>query len=237
MKEALSIVCNYVYRRGAGTSLRTPFGSRFFHHEPFGVHLAMFSGFGGLGDDSDGPRFGNYAEKSAAAERREKAATNAFDKMLAGAGTNPATPMAKFELLPPHVHLTGPCWRDFKKHVGRFPGWSVSRRVATEEEKSKSGETRKGAVHFVECAYKPPKPGKAAKPPTAAPKSTSSITTTPAPTVMPAEEAGFTKAQRSGAEKKEKKPAAGSATSSQPAAKKTKSNGGKGAALPGSQSF
>ena len=30
------------------------------------------------------------------------------------------------ELLPPAIHLTAPCWRDFKKHVtANFPQWKV----------------------------------------------------------------------------------------------------------------
>lgn len=67
------------------------------------------------------------------------------------------------ELLKPSVHLTAACYRDFRKYVEGYAQWSVSRRQATPQEKLDSGETRKGAVYFIDVTYKKPAPVKGKK--------------------------------------------------------------------------
>ena len=110
-------------------------------------------GFGGgtFGwEEDDGLNRGAWAEKSGAAAGREESARAAFTalrlKTLAAVPEKATT----YELLKPATHLTHPCWRDFKTWVGQHDGWSVKRREASPVEKRQSGETRKGAVYFVD---------------------------------------------------------------------------------------
>eukprot|EP01082_Thalassiosira_pseudonana_P014296 g13025.t1 g13025 contig7:705047-706126(-) len=56
----------------------------------------------------------------------------------------------------PMMHLTGPCWRDFKKAVRKNKGWDVKRFAATEEEKKEHKVQRKGNVYFIDAIYTVP---------------------------------------------------------------------------------
>ena len=49
-------------------------------------------------------------------------------------------------LLDPSCHLTSASWSDFSKWIRSHPGWMAKRRVASEEEKKASKETRQGKV-------------------------------------------------------------------------------------------
>ena len=61
------------------------------------------------------------------------------------------------QLLKPSCHLTEACWKSFRKHVCGIEGWAAKRRVASEEEKKRHGETRKGKVYFVDVIYTVPR--------------------------------------------------------------------------------
>merc|ERR550519_2110436 len=67
------------------------------------------------------------------------------------------------ELLKPSCHLTGACWKSFRKHVISFDDWVPKRRVVTEEEKKQHKETRKGKVYFIDVVYNVPKEKQAMK--------------------------------------------------------------------------
>mmetsp|Transcript_41004 Transcript_41004/g.45696 ORF Transcript_41004/g.45696 Transcript_41004/m.45696 type:complete len:274 (-) Transcript_41004:206-1027(-) len=56
-------------------------------------------------------------------------------------------------LLNPDTHMTGPCWRDFNRHVKTFPGWTAKRIVATPEEEKKFHFHKKGKGYFVKILY------------------------------------------------------------------------------------
>ena len=75
--------------------------------------------------------------------------------MLSYVGAPAAGEKSTFELLKPSCHLTGACFKDFRKHVRGFTGWSVVRREATPAEKMASGETRRGKVYFTSVVYNP----------------------------------------------------------------------------------
>jgi hypothetical protein len=111
-----------------------------------------FGAYGGFDYDDDGLNRGDWSEKSDAASAREASARAAFTALLATQSSKAST----VELLKPSTHLTQPCWRDFKKFVGQHAGWSAKRRQASDAEKRQHGETRKGAVYFVDVAFKPP---------------------------------------------------------------------------------
>ncbi|KAL9187871.1 hypothetical protein ACHAXT_006249 [Thalassiosira profunda] len=66
-----------------------------------------------------------------------------------------------FPLTLPNLHLTGPCYRDFRKHVKPLANWDLKRTAATAAEKKSYRETRKGKVYFVRAEYTVP--GKASK--------------------------------------------------------------------------
>ena len=101
------------------------------------------SGFGyGFGCFDDRIDRSGFAEKSAAAQRREDAAKEAFNKIRAETEASATKDTVVVQLLKPSTHLTQPCWSAFSKHVRSFPGWTPKRRVATAEEKRQHGETR-----------------------------------------------------------------------------------------------
>lgn len=133
-----------------------------------------FGRYGGYGlfDEDDHLHRGDWSEKSGAASSREASARSAFTELRGEFAANGPEKEATVELLKPSTHLTAPCWRDFKKFVTQHEGWSTKRRQATDAEKRQHGETRKGAVYFVDVTFKPS--AKAAK----APKSTSKATKT-----------------------------------------------------------
>ncbi|XP_063684556.1 DNA-directed RNA polymerase II subunit RPB1-like [Bolinopsis microptera] len=100
-----------------------------------------------------------WAEKSAAAMRREETAVKMFEtarlKMEARDDLSVGS-RETVQLLKPSCHLTEACWKSFRGHVCSVEGWSTKRRVATEAEKKKHGETRKGRVYFVDVIYSVP---------------------------------------------------------------------------------
>jgi hypothetical protein len=115
----------------------------------------------GGGDYTDAwgnPRYGNMAPVSRAALRREKEAKEAFCKVKKEIEEREDPPTGKtiIPLLQPHCHLTCHTWGTFRKFVVGHAGWNVKRRVATPEEKKKSGEKRKGKVYFVDVIYTAP---------------------------------------------------------------------------------
>ena len=102
-----------------------------------------------------------------AAKQREEAAKTAMDNHCASVTTTmmetPAderndlllTLKSPTVLLQPSTHLTAPCWRDFRKWMKTsHPKWDAKKRQATDAEKLRSGETRKGKVYFVDVVYK-----------------------------------------------------------------------------------
>jgi hypothetical protein len=112
-------------------------------------------------DFTDGwgdPRYDNMAPASHAALRREHEAENAFRKAKKEIEKREAPPTGKttIPLLQPHCHLTCHTWGIFRKFVVKHAGWNAKRRVATPEEKKKSGEKRKGKVYFVDVIYTAP---------------------------------------------------------------------------------
>lgn len=113
----------------------------------------MFSSHHDEFDESSVSRFSGFAEKSAAAARREAAAERIFLDLVS------ATPIpasrTSYALLPPSHHLTGACFKSFKAFVARHDGWTVRRRAASPEEKADLREKRKGAVYFVTATLDP----------------------------------------------------------------------------------
>ncbi|KAJ1450220.1 hypothetical protein M885DRAFT_533047 [Pelagophyceae sp. CCMP2097] len=101
----------------------------------------------------DGVDRSGFAEKSAAAQRREDEAKEAFDVMREGAEADSGGKVT-VELLQPSAHLTGPCWSAFSKHVKSFAGWSAKRRVASEDEKREHAQTRQAKCYFIDVSYK-----------------------------------------------------------------------------------
>ena len=78
----------------------------------------------GLGfDDNDGGsgRFGRYARKSGAAERREDAARASFTAALTDTVIQGEAALVS-DLLLPSVHLTSASWTDFSRWVRTHPG-------------------------------------------------------------------------------------------------------------------
>jgi len=133
--------------------------------------MFKFGGFGAAyGYDDGHPRYENYAEKSAAALRREEEAKTKFQEAreeLEGREDLVAGSKITVELLKPSCHLTGACWSTFLRHVRSHEGWVAKRREATAEEKKQHKETRRGKVYFVDVVYNVPK-GKPGKKPVAA---------------------------------------------------------------------
>ena len=105
-----------------------------------------------------------WADKSAAAIRREEHAKNEFQlirvKMEERNDLSPGFTETQ-ELLKPSCHLTKVCWSSFRKHVCSFDGWRTKRRLATAEEKKKHGEKRKANVYFTDVTYSVPRRSKA----------------------------------------------------------------------------
>ncbi len=121
------------------------------------VGFSMFhSGFGyGFGCFDDRIDRSGFAEKSAAAQRREDAAKEAFNKIRAETEASATKEPVVVQLLKPSTHLTQPCWSAFSKHVRSFPGWTPKRRVATAEEKRQHGETRQSKCYFTDVSFNP----------------------------------------------------------------------------------
>jgi hypothetical protein len=127
-------------------------------------------GFGGgeydqWGEPSLRQMRAGFAEKSAAAIRREDKAKDTFDTSRGEieAEADAAGAAKTIKLLDPSCHLTDACWKTFKKHVLDNRGWThVKRRVATDQEKRAHGEKRKGKCYFVDITYDPRKKNKLA---------------------------------------------------------------------------
>ncbi len=113
-------------------------------------------GLGSYGGFDDGrPSYGSYAEKSAAALKREASAIALFDAHRLSKEASPtANDASTTQLLTPDQHLTEPCWKTFAAHVRRSEGWNVKKRRCSEEEKRAAGETRRGTVAFVDAIFK-----------------------------------------------------------------------------------
>ena len=108
-------------------------------------------------EDDFGLNRHTWAEKSGAALRREEEAKAAFETARLNMEARDDLELREtVELLKPKCHLTGACWKTFRKHVMGFEGWTIKRRVATEEEKKKSGQKRKSAVYFIDVTYSVP---------------------------------------------------------------------------------
>lgn len=71
-----------------------------------------------------------------------------FNQIKRAADEAQHTTAVQFELLTPDVHLTQPCFRDYKKHVLRHAGWSTQRIQATPEQRKQYKITRQAAVYF-----------------------------------------------------------------------------------------
>ena len=87
------------------------------HTSPREVHILKIMGNsdygGGYYDGYDGVDRSRFAEKSAAAQRRENAAKAAFD--AAKTEVEEVGETATVELLKPNCHLTNACWSSFSK--------------------------------------------------------------------------------------------------------------------------
>jgi hypothetical protein len=126
--------------------------------------LECFDVYGNSSDDGDfiealgDPRYRNMAPASMAALRRQGEAEDAFRKAKKEIEEREAPPTEKttIPLLQPHCHLTTYTWGKFRKFVLEHSGWNVKRRAATPEEKTASGEKRRGKVYFVYLIYTAP---------------------------------------------------------------------------------
>lgn len=56
-------------------------------------------------------------------------------------------------LTEPNHHLTGPCYRDLRKHIKRYAGWDTKRITATHEEEIEYHTHRRGKVSFISAVY------------------------------------------------------------------------------------
>ena len=87
-------------------------------------------------DYDDGVDRRGWAEKSDAALKREREAKELFhNSFLPDAKKATTFPFTIEDLVPPTMHLTDACWRDFKKEVTRY-GCTTKRRVISAQEKS-----------------------------------------------------------------------------------------------------
>ena len=100
-----------------------------------------------------------WRSKSDAAMRREQQAKDAFTSLKAQAHKDGVAHKTTFDLLPPSVHLTQPCWKTFRQFVTGHAGWSISRTAATAAEKAEHKETRQATVYFTTLTYDPKKGG------------------------------------------------------------------------------
>lgn len=73
---------------------------------------------------------------------------NLADVSLFQPGIKIVIPLTK-----PNLHLTGPCYRDLRKHVHNYANWDVRRTAATEHQKQEYKESRKGTVYFINAIY------------------------------------------------------------------------------------
>ena len=121
-------------------------------------YLDRWRGDGGWNEydeygDGGESRYAGYADKSAAAKRRESAAMQAFADKRAAVEADGVK--VTVQLLEPSTHLTTACWTTFSRHVRSHKGWRAKRREATADEKRKAGETRKGKTFFTDVIFTP----------------------------------------------------------------------------------
>lgn len=88
---------------------------------------------------------GNNAEE----EEEDNVGINLADLDLYTPGKKISIPLT----LPNH-HMTGPCYRDLRKHIISHEGWDVKRVAATPQERREYRETRKGKSYFINAVYK-----------------------------------------------------------------------------------
>jgi len=81
----------------------------------------------------------------------DEAPLNLADMSMYQPGCKIIIPLTK-----PNLHLTGPCYRDLRKHVKSHANWDVQRTAATPQEKRQYKETRRGKVYFINVIYKVP---------------------------------------------------------------------------------
>ena len=163
----------------------------FFYFDSYDDDNYRYNGGGGYTDSWGNPRYENMAPASQAALRREATAKEKFrtakseleESMMKKKKND--TPLINpgekhtITLLQPDVHLTKHTWGTFKRYVKTHAGWDAKRRLATPEEKKKSGEKRKGKVYFTDIVFTAPsnKKTKAAAS-TIAPTAAAAATTT-----------------------------------------------------------
>ena len=94
----------------------------------------------------------NWKDKSDAAKSRELYAKSIFDHQFLPQTKKSTTsfPFTMNDIIPPEIHLTNLCYRDFRKYV-ISQGCSVSRRVITEEEKAamKSVDRKRVKMYYI----------------------------------------------------------------------------------------
>lgn len=121
-------------------------------------------------------RYSGFAQKSAAATGREEDAKSKFLELKDAKNPLPAS-KETFDLLPPSLHLTGPCYTSFRTFVLTHTGWNVRRRKATEDEKEEHKmSARKSAAYFVTATFDPKKLPKEKKEPARKRKAAESAT-------------------------------------------------------------
>ncbi len=104
------------------------------------------------GNYSRGPNRRDWAEKSQAALDRERQAKEIFrNKFLPQAKQATSFPFTVTGLIEPDLHLTSPCWRDFKKEVVKH-GCTTKRRVVTPTEIAymHKSKVRKGKMYWID---------------------------------------------------------------------------------------
>ena len=81
---------------------------------------------------------------------REARAKQLLDNWIAECSKldDDAFPVTNSELVVPKVHLTQPCYYDFRKYALQ-KGVKVGRRQATDEERKASGDKRKGKLYMI----------------------------------------------------------------------------------------
>ena len=117
------------------------------YYDPFGMMMMSSSSI--YRDDGSIDRSG-FAEKSQAAMDREARAKQLLDNWIAECSKldDDAFPVTNSELVVPKVHLTQPCYYDFRKYALQ-KGVKVGRRQATDEERKASGDKRKGKLYMI----------------------------------------------------------------------------------------
>ena len=107
---------------------------------------------GGYGGYGGGLNRSGWAQKSAAATRREESAKKILTTKITelARGPNTGDGGVKCEgLIPPGTHLTGPCWKTFKAFAAN-QGCNAKRRVATPAEKRAAKETRQSKCYWID---------------------------------------------------------------------------------------